>query len=258
MNGRVDRRQLSSKIANEVATRRSRERTRVRLPDHHPMTLKRRFRPLSGVRGRVFLTVLVATARLYSLLGSFGFLYSANNGRDAIQHGIEGVVDQLEAAVRQLAFSVQRLWIGVPLGVLLTVAMGPRRTMSSCRSTTTVPGSPKPIEQRHWVASADWTRHDRPSPADPDSVWQLLPLLRTRTAAISASERLISAARGSSCSFRSRRQWPARSRLKGCPMGPRVACPAAPFWQIPPNRARPYRHPSHVSPPTPIRTRAIV
>ena len=222
------------------------------------MTLKRRFRPLSGVRGRVFLTVLVATACLYSLLGSFGFLYIANNGRDAIQHGIEGVVDQLEAAVRQLAFSVQSLWIGVPLGVLLTAAMGPRRTTSSCRSTTTVPGSPKPIEQRHWVASADWTRHDRPSPVDPDSVWQLLPLLRTRTAAISASERLISAARGSSCSFRSRRQWPARSRLKGCPMGPRVACPAASFWQIPPNRARPYRHPSHVSPPTPIRTRAIV
>jgi hypothetical protein len=38
------------------------------------MTLKRRFRPLSGVRGRVFLTVLVATACLCSLLGSFGFL----------------------------------------------------------------------------------------------------------------------------------------------------------------------------------------
>lgn len=60
------------------------------------MTLKRRFRPLSGVLGRVFLTVLVATACLYSLLGSFGFLYIANNGRGAIQNRIEGVVDHLE------------------------------------------------------------------------------------------------------------------------------------------------------------------
>jgi hypothetical protein len=62
----------------------------------------------------VFLTVLVATACLYSLLGSFGFLYIANNGHDAIQHGIEGVVDQLEAALRSLHSLFKVCGSGVP------------------------------------------------------------------------------------------------------------------------------------------------
>ena len=60
----------------------------------------RRWRPLSGVRGRVVLTVLVVTACLYSLLGTIGFLYIADGGRDSIRERVSGVVDQLEAGLR--------------------------------------------------------------------------------------------------------------------------------------------------------------
>lgn len=60
----------------------------------------RRWKPLSGVRGRVVLTVLVVTACLYSLLGTVGFLYIANGGRDAIRERVEGVLAQLEAGLR--------------------------------------------------------------------------------------------------------------------------------------------------------------
>ena len=60
----------------------------------------RRWRPLSGVRGRVVLTVLVVTACLYSLLGTIGFLYIADGGRDSIRERVTGVVDQLEAGLR--------------------------------------------------------------------------------------------------------------------------------------------------------------
>ncbi len=60
----------------------------------------RRWRPLTGVRGRVVLTVLVVTACLYSLLGTIGFLYIADGGRDSIRERVTGVVDQLEAGLR--------------------------------------------------------------------------------------------------------------------------------------------------------------
>jgi signal transduction histidine kinase len=60
----------------------------------------RRWWPLSGVRGRVVLTVLVVTACLYSLLGTIGFLYIADGGRDSIRERVTGVVDQLEAGLR--------------------------------------------------------------------------------------------------------------------------------------------------------------
>ncbi|MCU1365278.1 MAG: hypothetical protein JWN39_917, partial [Ilumatobacteraceae bacterium] len=63
-------------------------------------TSRRRIRPLSGVRGRVVLTVLLVTAVLYSLLGSIGFLYIADSGRDAIRERVTNVVDQLEATLR--------------------------------------------------------------------------------------------------------------------------------------------------------------
>ncbi|MCU1393314.1 MAG: putative two-component sensor kinase [Ilumatobacteraceae bacterium] len=64
------------------------------------MKRNRPFRPLSGVRGRVVLTVLVVTACLYSLLGSIGFLHIASSGRDAIRERVSNVVDQLEAELR--------------------------------------------------------------------------------------------------------------------------------------------------------------
>lgn len=160
------------------------------------MTAKRRFRPLSGVRGRVFLTVLVVTACLYSLLGSFGFLYIANSGREAIHHRIDGVVDQLEAVIRSgtgtvsivtpdgveaIAFApgpipkyassdvvsartitigsntymlvghasrapldgslhslFKGLWIGVPLGVLLTAAIAGLATRRALRPVSAI------------------------------------------------------------------------------------------------------------------------
>jgi signal transduction histidine kinase len=47
------------------------------------------------------LTVLVVTACLYSLLGTIGFLYIADGGRDAIRERVNGVVDQLEAGLRR-------------------------------------------------------------------------------------------------------------------------------------------------------------
>jgi signal transduction histidine kinase len=64
------------------------------------MTSGRRFRPLSGVRGRVILTVLVVTAFLYSLLGSVGFLYIADSGRSSIRERVANVVEQLETGLR--------------------------------------------------------------------------------------------------------------------------------------------------------------
>ena len=55
---------------------------------------------VSGVRGRVVLTVVVVTACLYSVLGTVGFLYIANSGRRAIRERVAAVVDQLEAGLR--------------------------------------------------------------------------------------------------------------------------------------------------------------
>jgi len=48
----------------------------------------------------VVLTILVVTACLYSLLGTVGFLYIADGGRDAIRERVTGVVDQLEAGLQ--------------------------------------------------------------------------------------------------------------------------------------------------------------
>jgi signal transduction histidine kinase len=78
------------------------------------MTGGRRFRPLSGVRGRVVLTVLVVTACLYSLLGSIGFLYIADSGRNSIRERVTNVVEQLEAGLRNGTGSVS---ITTPDGV---------------------------------------------------------------------------------------------------------------------------------------------
>ena len=64
------------------------------------MTERRRVRPLSGVRGRVILTVLVVTACLYSLLGSIGFVYIADSGRNSIRERVASVLDQLEVSLR--------------------------------------------------------------------------------------------------------------------------------------------------------------
>ena len=64
------------------------------------MTERRRVRVLSGVRGRVVLTVLVVTACLYSLLGSIGFVYIADSGRNSIRERVANVLDQLEASLR--------------------------------------------------------------------------------------------------------------------------------------------------------------
>jgi signal transduction histidine kinase len=64
------------------------------------MTDRNHFRPLSGVRGRVVLTVLVVTACLYSMLGSIGFVYIAHSGRDSIRERVAKVVDQLEVGLR--------------------------------------------------------------------------------------------------------------------------------------------------------------
>ena len=64
------------------------------------MIQRHHVRPLSGVRGRVVLTVLVVTACLYSLLGSIGFVYIANSGRNSIRERVANVVDQLEAGLR--------------------------------------------------------------------------------------------------------------------------------------------------------------
>ncbi len=78
------------------------------------MTQHRRFQQLSGVRGRVVLTVLVVTACLYSLLGSIGFLYIADSGRHAIRDRVAEVVDQLEAGLRNGSAAVS---ITTPDGV---------------------------------------------------------------------------------------------------------------------------------------------
>ena len=64
------------------------------------MSGRRRVRLLSGVRGRVILTVLVVTACLYSLLGSIGFLYIADSGRNSIRERVASVLDQLEVGLR--------------------------------------------------------------------------------------------------------------------------------------------------------------
>ena len=44
--------------------------------------------------------MLVVTACLYSLLGSIGFLYIANSGRNSIRERVASVLDQLEAGLR--------------------------------------------------------------------------------------------------------------------------------------------------------------
>ncbi len=55
---------------------------------------------MTGVRGRVVLTVLVVTAVLYSLLGTIGFVQLTDSSRDAIRERVDEVVDQLEASLR--------------------------------------------------------------------------------------------------------------------------------------------------------------
>jgi hypothetical protein len=72
-----------------------RKRPRPGLPDRATMSTW-----LSGVRGRVTLTVLVVTACLSSLLGTVGFLQIANSGRDAIRERVGEVLGQLETGLR--------------------------------------------------------------------------------------------------------------------------------------------------------------
>lgn len=62
---------------------------------------------LSGVRGRVVLTVLAVGACLYSLLGTIGFLQIAHSGRDAVAERVNAVLDQLEANLRAGTGTVQ-------------------------------------------------------------------------------------------------------------------------------------------------------
>ena len=71
-------------------------------------------RYLSGVRGRVTLTVLAVSACLYSLLGAVGFLQIADSGRDAIRERIDTVLDQLDAGLRAGAATTR---IATPDGV---------------------------------------------------------------------------------------------------------------------------------------------
>jgi len=89
------------------------------------MSDHRRFRALSGVRGRVVLTVLVVTACLYSVLGTVGFLYIANSGRDAIRERVGNVIDQLESGLRSGTGTVS---ITTPDGVE-AVAIDPDATL---------------------------------------------------------------------------------------------------------------------------------
>ena len=89
------------------------------------MSDRRRFRALSGVRGRVVFTVLVVTACLYSLLGTVGFLYIANSGRDAIRERVGNVIDQLESELRNGTGTVS---ITTPDGVE-AVAINPDATL---------------------------------------------------------------------------------------------------------------------------------
>ncbi|MCU1501980.1 MAG: putative two-component sensor kinase [Ilumatobacteraceae bacterium] len=95
-------------------------------------------KPLSGVRGRVVLTVLVVTACLYSLLGSIGFLYIANSGRDAIRERVHQVLDQLEVRLRGGSPTVS---IVTPDGVE-AIATGPTTPVfvpsDDIRSTRTI------------------------------------------------------------------------------------------------------------------------
>ena len=48
---------------------------------------------MTGVRGRVVLTVLVVSAVLYSLLATIGFLQLAHAGRDATRERVGEVLD---------------------------------------------------------------------------------------------------------------------------------------------------------------------
>ena len=55
---------------------------------------------LTGVRGRVLLTVLAVAACLYSMLGTIGFLQIAHSGHDAVVERVNTVLDQLEVTLR--------------------------------------------------------------------------------------------------------------------------------------------------------------
>ncbi|MFN8022504.1 MAG: HAMP domain-containing sensor histidine kinase [Acidimicrobiales bacterium] len=77
---------------------------------------------MTGVRGRVVLTVLVVSAVLYSLLATVGFLQLAHSGRDATRERIGEVLDQLEASVRAGGTTVR---LTTPDGVEAIVASDP-------------------------------------------------------------------------------------------------------------------------------------
>lgn len=77
---------------------------------------------MSGVRGRVVLTVLVVSAVLYSLLAALGFLQLVHAGRDATVERVGEVLDQLEASVRSGGTTVR---FTTPDGVVAIVASRP-------------------------------------------------------------------------------------------------------------------------------------
>ena len=60
------------------------------------MTASTAGRRLTGVRGRVTLTVLVVTTALYSLLGTLLFLQVVRSGRQSIEDRVNEVLDQLQ------------------------------------------------------------------------------------------------------------------------------------------------------------------
>lgn len=77
---------------------------------------------MSGVRGRVVLTVLVVSAVLYSLLATLGFLQLVRSGRDATTERIGEVLDQLELSLRAGGSTVK---LTTPDGVEVIVATEP-------------------------------------------------------------------------------------------------------------------------------------
>jgi two-component system OmpR family sensor kinase len=104
---------------------------------------------VTGVRGRVVLTVLVVSAVLYSLLATIGFLQLAHAGRDATRERVGEVLDQLEASVRTGGTTVR---LTTPDGVEAIVASDPSTAVPSgeilVRRDITVRGAVVHLEGR--------------------------------------------------------------------------------------------------------------
>ncbi len=142
-------------------------------------------RHLTGVRGRVTLTVLVVTAALYTVLGTLLFLQVVRSGRQSINQRIDEVLDQLETqtATGQVAVGIDTA-DGVTARVLAGGADVPPARAGELQVVRPVTGAPGPLVLVGTASTRNLNRSLRPLHR---ALWVGVPAAAVFTAAVAGA-----------------------------------------------------------------------